>query len=157
VTICYLGLGSNLRSPKRQLQQAIASIKRIPCSRTLKLSHFYKSAPLGIRSQPIYYNLVIALQTSLPVHVLLRHCQSIEKKQQRIRRQKWAARTLDIDLLLFGELVLKKLNLTIPHPQMLTRDFVLIPLLEIAPSIFYPKGALISTYLQDCKQYTHST
>jgi 2-amino-4-hydroxy-6-hydroxymethyldihydropteridine diphosphokinase len=128
---CYLGLGSNLRGPKRQLNQAIASLRTLPRSIIKKQSRVYRSLPMGVRAQPNYCNQVIAIQTTLPALALLRHCQSIEKKQQRIRKRHWGARTLDIDILLYGHQQICTRDLTIPHPRMLERDFVLIPLLEI--------------------------
>ena len=128
---CYLGLGSNLRGPKRQLSRAIASLRTLPRSTIIQQSRVFHSLPIGVRAQPPYCNQVIAIQTTLPAHTLLRHCQSIEKKQQRIRKRRWGARTLDIDLLLYGQHVINTHDLMVPHPEMLKRDFVLIPLLEI--------------------------
>lgn len=128
---CYLGLGSNLRGPKRQLNQAIAALRALPRSTIKKKSSVYRSVPMGVRAQPNYCNQVIAIQTTLPAHALLHHCQAIEKKQQRIRKRHWGARTLDIDILLYGSQMIHTRDLTIPHPQMLKRDFVLIPLLEV--------------------------
>ena len=86
---------------------------------------------MGVRAQPNYCNQVIAIQTTLSAHALLRHCQSIENKQRRIRKRRWGARTLDIDILLYGKHVINTHDLIVPHPEMLKRDFVLMPLLEI--------------------------
>ena len=128
---CYLGLGSNLREPRRQLSRAFASLRTLPRSAILRQSRVYHSLPMGVRAQPNYYNQVIAIQTTLPAHALLRHCQAIEQKQHRIRKRRWGARTLDIDILLYGNQVIHTHDLIVPHPEMLKRDFVLIPLLEI--------------------------
>lgn len=150
---CYLGLGSNLRVPKRQLRQGIAQLRNIPRSTIINISSIYSSRPLGVRAQPNYCNMVIAIQTSLSATCLLRHCQAIENKQQRIRKIHWGARTLDIDLLLYGNQTIQTPDLTVPHSQMLTRDFVLIPLLEIMPSHTLPNGQLIEDYLKHCETH----
>lgn len=152
---CYLGLGSNLKSPKRQLKQAMAALRALPRTTLLQPSKIYASKPLGARAQPTYYNMVIAIQTSLPAKALLHHCQSIENKQHRIRKQHWGARTLDIDLLLYGNRKTHTPDLTIPHPHMLTRDFVLIPLLEINPSAHMPDAQLVSSYLTCCEKHVY--
>lgn len=150
---CYLGLGSNLCVPKRQLRQGIEQLRKIPCSTIVQISSIYSSRPVGVRAQPNYSNMVIAIQTSLPAHRLLHHCQLIEKKQQRIRKKHWGARTLDIDLLLYGNKTINTRDLIVPHPHMLTRDFVLVPLLELTPSVTLPNGQPIKNYLKQCKTH----
>lgn len=155
MTLCYLGLGSNLRFPKRQLRLALNAIQKIPRSVIKQTSQVYRSKPYGVQSQPLFYNMVIALQTSLSPKLLLKKCQHIEKQLGRIRKKHWGARTLDIDLLLYGELELNSLDLSIPHQDMLYRDFVLIPLLEIAPTIQLPNKKSIVFYLKDCETHVH--
>ena len=140
---CYLGLGSNLSSPQRQLYYAIKNLRKVPRTSITKISSIYLSRPLGVRSQPIYYNMVIELLTSLSPMMLLKECQSIENKQHRLRKIHWGARTLDLDLLLYENITIKTPLLTIPHPQMLFRDFVITPLLEISPHITMPNGQKI--------------
>ena len=132
---CYLGLGSNLRSPERQLRQAAVRLKKLPKTAVITLSNIYFSPAFGRRAQPPYCNSVIEIRTCLPPQTLLRHCLAIEKKQQRVRKVRWGARTLDIDILLYGQQTIHKHRLTIPHPRMFERDFVLKPLLTIAPQI----------------------
>lgn len=134
MTRCYLGLGSNLRSPSRQLRTALQQLRTLPQSVIVAQSKLYKTKPWGMRGQPAYANMVVAIDTKLPPHTLLRYCQTIENKQQRLRKIRWGARTLDIDLLLYGTQIIATRTLTIPHPRMLLRDFVLVPLLEIAPN-----------------------
>lgn len=153
MTRCYLGLGSNLHSPIRQLNRAVASIRKLPRSALVQVSKIYISHPLGVRSQPNYFNLVLAIQTSLPAIQLLRLCQAIEQRQQRIHKQHWGARTLDIDLLLYDKKTMNTHALTIPHPQMLKRDFVLVPLLDIDPKACLPDNHLIVDYLTNCDRY----
>ena len=142
--ICYLGLGSNLKSPKRQLQIAINSLNRIKNTSIIDISSIYFNPPKGVKSQPMFYNLVLSIKTSLNPHALLYFCQKIEEMQCRVRKKKWGARTIDIDILLYGDKEIKTKSLLIPHPYMLERDFVLIPLLEISPNISLPNGKKIS-------------
>lgn len=150
---CYLGLGSNLRSPSRQLRQAIASLKKLPRSTVKQYSSLYSSTPVGVHAQPNYKNMVLHLQTSLPPDRLLRVCQAIEQKHNRIRKRHWGARTLDIDILLYGDQTIQTHDLIIPHPHLLTRDFVLLPLLEVAPLASLPNGKTIKDYLGCCEQH----
>lgn len=132
---CYLALGSNLRTPHRQIQQAIKTLRGLPQSRWLKTSRIYFTAPYGVRFQPTYCNAVVLIETRLTPLQLLDACQSIEKKQQRVRKVRWGARTLDIDILLFGDRVINHPRLIIPHPDMANRPFVSEPLFEIAPHL----------------------
>ena len=155
MTRCYLGLGSNLRTPKRQLKQAIESLRKLPRTNIIGLSSVYSSKPLGIRAQPPYCNKVIAIHTLLPARTLLHHCQSIERKHQRSRKRHWGARTLDIDILLYGDTIVHTHDLSIPHPHMLMRDFVLIPLLEISPNVRLPNGQLIRHHLTSCEKHVY--
>jgi 2-amino-4-hydroxy-6-hydroxymethyldihydropteridine diphosphokinase len=155
MTLCYLGLGSNLRSPERQLRRAIILLKRLPKSTVVAISNIYFSRPYGVHSQPPYCNMVIALNTSLPAHSLLRFCQRIENIQQRVRKKRWGARTLDIDVLLYGKQMINHPNLIVPHPEMVKRDFVLVPLLEISPNAQLPNEASLVSYLKHCETYLH--
>ncbi|WP_131783028.1 2-amino-4-hydroxy-6-hydroxymethyldihydropteridine diphosphokinase [Legionella gresilensis] len=137
---CYLALGSNLNSPERQLRLAIKHLQALPNSYVIKVAPFYANKAWGRKSQPKFYNTVVALLTTLPPEKLLVACQAIENKQGRVRRVKWGARTLDIDILLYDKKTIKKPSLTIPHPFLLYRDFVLNPLLKIAPFVCLPNG-----------------
>lgn len=150
---CYLGLGSNLRSPERQLRQALAKLQKLPRTVITVVSSLYRSHPCGVRSQPRYFNMVVALHTSLSAQHLLTQCQRVENSQQRLRKKRWGARTIDIDLLLYGEQVIHQAGLTVPHPRMLERDFVLVPLLEISPTIKLPTGEPIASRLLQCEAY----
>ncbi len=153
MTLCYLGLGSNLGTPLRQLNQALILLNKLPKSIVLKKSSIYKSQPLGVLSQPPYLNMVILIKTSLPPDLLLICCQRIEKKQNRVRKKHWGARTIDIDILLYGEHMVNRYDLTIPHPEMTRRDFVLKPLLEITPLACLPSGSPLQSYLNHCDVY----
>jgi 2-amino-4-hydroxy-6-hydroxymethyldihydropteridine diphosphokinase len=155
MTLCYLGLGSNLRHPKRNINQAICTIQKLPRSSLLHKSKLYCSQPYGVQAQPNFYNMVVALKTALSPKQLLMQCQLIEKNHGRLRKKHWGPRTLDIDILLYGGLALASPLLTIPHPDMLRRDFVLIPLLEIAPTVQLPNGDPIVYHLKDCETHVH--
>ena len=95
-------------------------------------SRIYSTKAWGMRGQPNYANMVIGIETKLPAQTVLTYCQRIEKKQQRVRKIHWGSRTLDIDLLLYGTQRINSPTLTVPHPRMLSRDFVMIPLSEIS-------------------------
>lgn len=130
---CYLGLGSNLRSPQRQLRQALTALSSLPSTQTTKVASFYRSKAWGRKAQPDYYNTVVALQTTLSPEQLLRYCRKIELRQGRTRKIRWGSRTLDIDILLFGTRKINSAQITVPHPRLHQRDFVFIPLLELSP------------------------
>lgn len=138
MNICYIGLGSNQKSPERQIRRAIESIKNLPHTSVLKVSTLYWTKAWGLQVQQDFCNVMLELSTLLQPCLLLEHCQRIEKKQGRIRKKRWGPRTLDIDIILYGNRIINSKNLKIPHPYMLERDFVLKPLLEINPNIQLP-------------------
>ena len=152
---CYLGLGSNLRSPTRQVRQTMERLRALPRTTLKKKSGCFVSRPCGDRSQPRYCNAVVLIHTTLSPRALLRHCQDIENSKGRIRKKKWGSRTIDIDLLLYGQRVIKTHGLNIPHPGLLLRDFVIVPLLSLSPTLRVPNeqslqrslGALTAYYL----------
>lgn len=131
MTISYLALGSNLRTPERQLRQAIQAIKGLPKSNILAVANFYKNPAMGRKTQPFFCNTVISIRTFLDLNRLLKECLAIENQQGRVRRIKNGARTLDIDILLYGMMQICTPDLTVPHPEMFSRDFVLVPLQEL--------------------------
>ncbi|WP_133129251.1 2-amino-4-hydroxy-6-hydroxymethyldihydropteridine diphosphokinase [Legionella yabuuchiae] len=131
MTTCFLALGSNLKHPERQLRLAIKALRQLPRTFIINQSRIYITEPLGSAFQPAYRNQVIELHTKIPPLKLLNYCQSIELKHKRIRKRRWAPRTLDIDILLYGDQTLNTSRLTLPHPELHRRDFVLIPLLEL--------------------------
>jgi 2-amino-4-hydroxy-6-hydroxymethyldihydropteridine diphosphokinase len=135
VTIAYIGLGSNLEDPENQVRQAFAELDRLPHTRLVRKSSLYRTAPVGHEAQPDFINAVAQLETGLPAERLLAELQAIEKHHGRERGFKNAPRTLDLDLLLFGDAKLGSPRLTVPHPRMHERAFVLQPLLEIAPQL----------------------
>ena len=135
MTIAYVGIGSNLDDPVRQVRQAFDELDRLPHTRLVKKSSLYRSAPLGYEKQPDFINAVAQLETGLPAERLLAELQEIEARHGRKRSFPNAPRTLDLDLLLYGQAELRSPALTVPHPRMHERAFVLRPLMEIAPEL----------------------
>lgn len=133
MNVCYLGLGSNQKTPERQLRQAIKAIRALPSTVITQISSFYWNKAWGLQAQQDFCNAVIEIKTLFPPLQLLQACQKIEKKQARARRKPWGPRTIDIDILLYENRVINSKILTIPHPHIQTRDFVLIPLSELLP------------------------
>lgn len=136
--IAFIGLGSNLEDPGAQLQRAFADLDRLPDTRMVARSSLYRSAPVGYLDQPDFVNAVAQVETALAPQDLLRDLLRIEHEHGRERTFRNAPRTLDLDVLLYDDLQLHEHGLTIPHPQMHLRAFVLQPLLEIAPGCIIP-------------------
>ena len=135
----YIGLGSNLNDPELQLKKALAALNEIPGATLGQYSSFYRSEPLGPGDQPYYINAVALLTTDLTPKELLGQLQLIENRQGRVRDgQRWGPRTLDLDLLLYGDEIVDEAVLTVPHPEIRHRNFVLMPLLELDPHIEIP-------------------
>jgi 2-amino-4-hydroxy-6-hydroxymethyldihydropteridine diphosphokinase len=135
VTIAYVGIGSNLDHPRAHVMSAFDELDKLPHTRVVKKSSLYRSAPVGYAAQPEFVNAVAQLETALPAERLLAELQHIEARHGRKRSFPNAPRTLDLDLLLFGDAKLAGPALTVPHPRMHERAFVLEPLLEIAPAL----------------------
>ena len=141
MTLAYIAIGSNLASPLEQVNAAIQALGEIPQSRIVALSSFYRTPPLGPQDQPDYLNAAVALETSLAPEALLDHTQRIELQQGRVRKaERWGPRTLDLDIMLFGDAVINTERLTVPHYDMKNRGFMLWPLFEIAPELVFPDG-----------------
>ncbi|EAQ8939218.1 2-amino-4-hydroxy-6-hydroxymethyldihydropteridine diphosphokinase [Salmonella enterica] len=141
MTVVYIAIGSNLASPLEQVNAAVKAIGEIPESRIVAVSSFYRTPPLGPQDQPDYLNAAVALETTLAPETLLDHTQRIELQQGRVRKaERWGPRTLDLDIMLFGQEVIHTENLTVPHYDMCNRGFMLWPLYEIAPSLIFPDG-----------------
>jgi 2-amino-4-hydroxy-6-hydroxymethyldihydropteridine diphosphokinase len=141
----YIGLGSNLSDPRAQVINAAKAIGNIVESNVITLSSLYLSKPMGPQDQDDYINAVIAIETSLSALELLDALQSIENSAGRVRKDnRWGARILDCDILLYGSESIENARLTIPHYGMKLREFVLLPLAEIAPSLHLPDGSSIS-------------
>jgi 2-amino-4-hydroxy-6-hydroxymethyldihydropteridine diphosphokinase len=138
VTIAYVGLGSNLAEPQLQVEHALSELAALPRTHLLARSSLYRSTPVGYAAQPDFINAVAALDTALEARELLRQLQAIERRHARSRSFANAPRTLDLDLLLFGDERIAEPALAVPHPRMHERAFVLEPLVEIAPQARIP-------------------
>lgn len=134
----FIALGANLGDPIGQVLLAVDELARLPATRLHTRSSLYRSRPVGGPQQPDYVNAVAWLSTPLPPRELLRHCLAIEARFGRRRAGRNAPRTLDLDLLLYDGLVMHEPGLTLPHPRMHERGFVLQPLAEIAPNVSIP-------------------
>ncbi len=148
---CFIGLGSNLENPVTQVTTALLELERLDQCRNLIHSSLYRSDPVGPPGQPDYINAVASLETSLQPLELLDAMQAIEQQHQRVRIQHWGPRTLDLDLLLFGDQLINNDRLTVPHSYLQERNFVLFPLAEIAPNLSIPAGKTLPEYLKNCK------
>jgi 2-amino-4-hydroxy-6-hydroxymethyldihydropteridine diphosphokinase len=134
----FIGLGSNLADPQAQVAQAMSELAALPQVRVVRCSSLYRSAPVGYLDQPDFVNAVAQLQTTLSPRALLDALLALELRCGRTREFINAPRTLDLDVLLYNDVQLHEHGLTIPHPQMHLRAFVLQPLLEIAPECVIP-------------------
>ncbi len=133
----YVGLGSNLGDRAAYLLLGLSALSRLPETRLLRLSPVYETDPVG-PPQPPYLNMVAELETALSPKGLLAEMLRVEKALGRERRERWGPRTLDLDLLLYGDLVLEEAGLSVPHPRLHERAFVLVPLLDLLPEGRHP-------------------
>lgn len=146
----YIGLGSNLAAPEEQLRSAIDALAQLPASQLRGVSAFYQSDSL-LPGQPRYTNAVAALDSNLEPLVLLDALQAIENQQGRERNERWGPRTLDLDILLFGDRLLDEPRLKVPHYHMHARPFVLYPLAELAPAeLRLADGRTLKALLDAC-------
>ncbi len=152
--VAYIGLGSNLADPRQQVCDAITALQHLPHCRLIASSRLYRSKPMGPAEQPDYINAVAALETSLSPFALLDGLQAIEQQQGRERDgQRWGPRTLDLDLLLYGEQQIDDARLKVPHAGLAVRNFVLYPLQEIAADdLIVPGLGRLKTLVQNCSQ-----
>jgi len=148
----YIGLGSNLENPLEQVMSALRELDQLPQSQLLLQSSLYQSAPMGPANQPDYINAVAALETRLSAHELLSALQGLELSHQRQRKERWGPRTLDLDLLLYGDQSINTERLVVPHPGLAERSFVLRPLFEIAPALVLPARQILADLLKACPE-----
>jgi 2-amino-4-hydroxy-6-hydroxymethyldihydropteridine diphosphokinase len=134
--LAYIGIGSNVGDKKANCLKGIELLAE--AGRVVRVSSLYYTEPVGFKEQEDFINAVVGLETDFPPADLLSICHSIENRLGRIRTLRWGPRTLDLDILLYGELVMDQPDLVIPHPMMSARKFVLIPLAEIAPHAVHP-------------------
>lgn len=144
-TPAYVALGSNLDRPQEQVEQAMRRLAEIPDTRLVRRSRSYRSAPMGPQDQPDFVNAAAGLLTRLDALTLVRALHDIERAMgKRPPEQRWGARLIDLDLLLHGQARSDTAELTLPHPGMLTRNFVIRPLNDIAPDLQLPQGMTVS-------------
>ena len=144
----YIGMGSNLADPAEQLRSAVEALAHLPQSRWVGVSAFYQSDSL-LPGQPRYTNAVAAIDSNLAPLALLDALQAIETDQGRERLERWGPRTLDLDIMLFGDAVINSERLTVPHYDMKNRGFMLWPLFEIAPDLHFPDGLALRAVLDN--------
>ncbi len=148
MALAFIALGSNLNYPLLQANNAINALKNLQKTDVVAVSPFYRSKPLGPQDQHDYLNAVIKLVTTLSPLMLLKHLQDIEHAQGRERKaERWGARTLDLDMLLYDNLIIRSDPLTIPHYDMKNREFVLYPLFDVAPELILPDDTKLSDLL----------
>ena len=138
LTPVFVGIGSNLDDPVSQVARATAALGEIPDTHLVCVSSNYLSEPFGPVDQPDFVNAVAELATALDVTVLFRHLQEIERLHGRVRGERWGPRVIDLDLLVYGRQIVSEPDLTVPHPGIAERNFVLLPLQEIAPELEIP-------------------
>jgi len=148
--LAYIGLGSNLETPAEQIKTAITDLQSLPATQLLKISSLYASPPMGPQDQPDYINAVALLDTTLSAHELLDALQAIEQRHGRQRKRHWGERTLDLDILLYGQQMIEDERLSVPHPGLTQRAFVIYPLLEIAGDISIPGHSNLQVIASQC-------
>lgn len=136
----YVGLGSNLDAPVDQIRRAFEELDALPLTNCMAVSRLYASRPVGPQDQPDFINAVAYLRTRLSPLALLDQLQALEQRHRRVRQRRWGPRTLDLDLLLYGNETLDLPRLRVPHPAMASRAFVLLPLAELSPQLQLPDG-----------------
>jgi 2-amino-4-hydroxy-6-hydroxymethyldihydropteridine diphosphokinase len=136
--LAYIGLGSNLNNPKQQIKDALIALNTTKDVKVVGLSSLYQSKPVDGSKQPDYINAMCQVNTHLTALELLYVCQDIETKQHRVREKKWGARTIDLDIILYGTQVIASKQLMVPHPEMMNRAFILVPLSELESDLKVP-------------------
>lgn len=148
--IAYLGLGTNLGRRRGNLVEALRRLHHREGVHVTRLSSLYETAPVGVLDQPDFLNLCAEVKTTLPPVAFLQRMLAVEQELHRVRTLRWGPRTIDLDLLLYGDRVIREENLTVPHPRMTERPFVLIPLSEIAGKVLIPgTGKTVSQWARE--------
>jgi 2-amino-4-hydroxy-6-hydroxymethyldihydropteridine diphosphokinase len=151
----YLGIGSNLGDRFGHLQAGVSSLAGEEGVEVVAVSSVYRTEPVGGPEQPEFLNAVVTIDTTLPPRELLTLAQRIEDERDRLRKERWGPRTLDVDILLYGDITLREVDLEIPHPRLAERGFALEPLLEVEPDAVLPDGTpladLLDRLTDDCR------
>lgn len=151
-SLAFIGLGSNLNNPAQQIKSALSALSELSFCYGLQCAPWYSSLAIGPKGQPDYINTAAKINTSLTAIELLHQLQAIENQQGRQREIKWGARTLDLDLLLFDDLSLQSEELTLPHPEISKRSFVLLPLYDLIPSLIFNNGDKLEDLVKQCNK-----
>ncbi|KIE93183.1 putative 2-amino-4-hydroxy-6-hydroxymethyldihydropteridine pyrophosphokinase [Actinobacillus pleuropneumoniae] len=151
----YIALGSNLDNPLAQVKQAVESLKTFAIN--FEISPFYGSKPVGPQDQPDYVNAVAKFDTDLTALELLDKLQSIENAQGRVRIRRWGERTLDLDIILYGDERIHSERLTVPHIEMQNREFVIVPMYDLNPDLVLPSGQKLAEIYQRFKHHQMAT
>lgn len=144
----WIGLGSNLENPKQQISDAFIELGELPATQVMQVSSLWQSKPLGPQDQPDFINAVAEISTELKPLALLAELQQIENAHQRKRERHWGPRTLDLDLLVYEQEMLTSVKLTLPHPGIAERAFVLCPLAELNENLEIPKLGSVKQLIQ---------
>ena len=148
----YIGLGSNLGEREALIRQALEALDALPETSVVKVSSLYDPEPVGEVDQPNFLNAACQIDTELTARQLLWNLLLIERRLGRVRQQRWGPRTIDLDLLLYGNLVVDEPDLSVPHPELLRRSFVLVPLVELDPLLVHPvTGQTLLAHLSELK------
>lgn len=147
----YIALGSNLNNPLEQLKQAVFFLRKF--ANNVEISPFYGSKPIGPQDQPDYVNAVVKMETELGALELLDELQRIENRQGRVRLRRWGERTLDLDILLYGNERIDDERLTVPHIEMKNREFVIVPLYDLSPDLVLPNGEKLAEIYRKFKDH----
>jgi len=148
--LAYIGLGSNLDDPQAQVRGALEALAELPGTRLVATSRLYRNPPMGPQDQPDYVNAVAAVSTQLEAGALLAELQAIERARGRVRgAERWGPRRIDLDLLVYGDAHIERSGLSVPHPGIAARAFVLVPLAEIAPNLEIPTLGPVDRLLRD--------
>ena len=151
----YVGLGSNLEDPVAQVLEAVEELEMIPDSILASRSSLYRGKPMGVADQPDYVNAVVAMDTLLSAENFLQELTRIEDLQGRVRDgEKWGPRIIDLDLLMYGKHKINTPDLTVPHPGMHERDFVIIPLSELAGDVNIPGQGRLTALINKCENHS---
>lgn len=150
MTLCFIGLGSNLENPQQQVTDAVKALSQLADSELLACSPWYGSTAIGPGQQNDYINGAVMLNTALSALDLLDQLQAIEQQHQRVRIEHWGPRTLDLDLLAYGDALIDHPRLSVPHPRIAERNFVIYPLYDLAPDLKLANGLCLKTLRQQC-------
>ncbi|MDP6039355.1 MAG: 2-amino-4-hydroxy-6-hydroxymethyldihydropteridine diphosphokinase [Candidatus Latescibacteria bacterium] len=137
--VAFVGMGANLGAREETLKQAVKMLDAESGIAVVAASSVYETAPVGVLDQPYFLNAVLKVETELSAQLLLNRLLAIEQKLGRVRKTKWGPRTLDLDILLYGEAVIDQPGLRVPHPHLHMREFVLAPLCDLAPDLHHPE------------------